>query len=220
MAILRAIDDAVAQGLIAYAGRTATGGYRPIYLSSAVPPLELEFSDDWVLLKPEVARRFLEPPRLERLEIAPSQVALLPGAHATFVARAFDQHGDDYPTREPHWSSSGGDLDSAGHFSAESPGFYTIAVEDSGRSAEAHAHVSTVVELASAAEGLSWSGEVPSQKWTQFYTRVLTKLVGKQGLEIRVQLRIPSDASVSEAARDEVAAALRDLGLDDTVNGD
>jgi hypothetical protein len=214
-AILRAIDEAVAQGLVAYAGRTSTGGYRPIYLSSPVPPLELEFSDDWVLLKPEIARRFLEPPRLERLEVSPSQVALLPGAEASFAVKGFDQHGDDYPTREPHWSSSGGHVDGSGHFAAESPGFYTVTVEDSGRSAEAHVQVSTmVVQPPSAAGGLSWSGQIPPQKWTQFYTRVLTKLVGKPGLELRLDLRVPPGGEVTETTRDEVAAALRELGLD------
>ena len=147
-------------------------------------------------------------------------MALLPGATASFIVRGFDQHGDDYPTREPHWSSSGGHVDGSGHFAAESPGFYTVTVEDSGRSAEAHVQVSTVVvQPRSAAGGFSWSGQIPPQKWTQFYTRVLTKLVGKSGLEIRVQLRIPPDAGVSETGRDEVAVALHDLGLDDEVKG-
>jgi hypothetical protein len=217
-ALLRAIDDAVTQGLVAYAGRTSAGGFRPIYLATPVPPLELEFSDDWVLLRPEIARRFLEPPRLERLEVSPSQVALLPGAGASFLVHGFDQHGDDYPTREPHWSSSGGKVDGSGRFAAESPGFYTVTVEDSGRSAEAQVRVSTVVQQPRAAGGgLSWSGRIPPQKWTQFYTRVLTKLVGKSGLELHLELRVPPEGEVTEATRDEVATALRELGLDDDL---
>lgn len=219
-AILRAIDDAVVQGLLAYAGRASGGGYRPIYMSNPVPPLELEFSDDWVLLKPEIARRYLEPPRLERLEVTPAQSALQPGASVSFAAHGFDQHGDPYPIPDAHWTSSGGQVDGTGRFAAESAGFYTVTVEDSGRSAEAHVQVSTVVvQPPSAAGGLSWSGQIPPQKWTQFYTRVLTKLVGKSGLEIRVELRLPPDAGVSETGRDEVAVALHDLGLDDEVRG-
>ena len=203
---------------MAYAGRTSAGGFRPIYLATPVPPLELEFSDDWVLLRPEIARRFLEPPRLERLEVSPSQVALLPGAGASFLVHGFDQHGDDYPTREPHWSSSGGKVDGSGRFAAESPGFYTVTVEDSGRSAEAQVRVSTVVQQPRAAGGgLSWSGRIPPQKWTQFYTRVLTKLVGKSGLELHLELRVPPEGEVTEATRDEVATALRELGLDDDL---
>jgi hypothetical protein len=189
-------------------------------MSSPVPPLELEFSEDWVLLRPEVARRYLEPPRLERLEVAPAQSALQPGASVSFAAHGFDQHGDPYPVLDPQWTSSGGHVDETGRFAAESAGFYTVTVEVSGRSAEAHVQVSTVmVQPPSAGGGLAWSGQIPPQKWTQFYTRVLTKLVGRSGLEIRVELRLPPDAGVSKTERDEAAVALRDLGLDDEVKG-
>jgi hypothetical protein len=69
------------------------------------------------------------------------------------------------------------------------------------------------------ADGLSWSGQIPHLKWTQFYTRVLTKLVGRPGLELHVDLRVPPGGEVTEATRAEVATALRELGLDDEVTG-
>jgi len=67
--------------------------------------------------------------------------------------------------------------------------------------------------------GLAWSGQIPHLKWTQFYTRVLTKLVDRPGLELHLDLRVPPEGEVTEATHDEVSTALRELGLDDEVTG-
>lgn len=219
-AILRAIDEAVSEGLVAYAGRTSAGGYRPLYIGAPVPPLELEFSDDWVLLKPDVARRHLEPPRLERIQVVPAQATVQPGDALEFQALGFDQHGDPFPVPNARWTSEGGAIDGSGRFVAGSSGFYTITAEASGRSGDAHVQVSAVAsEQVPTGTGLSWTGRIPAQKWTQLYTRVLTKMIGRPGLEIHVTLRLPPEAAVSDAERDDVAAALRDLGLGDDVTG-
>jgi hypothetical protein len=215
-AILRAIEEAVIAGHLAYAGRVSDGSFRPIYLEEPIPPLELEFSEEWVLLKPEVARQHLEPAHLERLEVQPARASVEPRAVVAFAARGYDQHGATYPVREAHWSATGGSIDESGRFIAEDPGFYSVTVEGEGRSGMAHVQVSSGAKPALGG-GLTWSGAIPPQKWTQFYMRILTKLVAKPGLELRVDLRLPTDAEVSDATKSEVELALRELGLDDEV---
>ncbi len=64
---------------------------------------------------------------------------------------------------------------------------------------------------------LRWSGEVPHQKWTTFYTKVLQRLVSDGGLTLRVEFESrPAGGMLAERA-DETRQGLRDLGLPDDV---
>ena len=71
-----------------------------------------------------------------------------------------------------------------------------------------------------AKEGLSaigWRGEVPAQKWMNFYTRVLTKLgVGDRLLTVNVEYKL-EDGSRQQKIND-VKSALRELGLSDRLD--
>jgi len=65
--------------------------------------------------------------------------------------------------------------------------------------------------------GLSWSGEVPSQKWMNFYTKVLTKLGAGNDLSLNVKVKCKPQAGVSKQKIEEIKSALRELGLDDNL---
>ena len=39
------------------------------------------------------------------------------------------------------------------------------------------------------ASGLAWIGEIPPQKWMNFYTKVLTKFAASRGLQLTVKLK-------------------------------
>jgi hypothetical protein len=64
---------------------------------------------------------------------------------------------------------------------------------------------------------LIWSGEVAPQKWTNMYMKVLTKLVSSGELKLRVSLEATPTGGLSEQQIEETKAALRGLGLDDTI---
>jgi len=63
---------------------------------------------------------------------------------------------------------------------------------------------------------LIWSGEIPSQKWMNFYTRILSGFVGK-GLRIMLAVEIAPPDGISSQRIDEIQATLRDLGLSDEI---
>ena len=65
---------------------------------------------------------------------------------------------------------------------------------------------------------LTWSGEVPSQKWMNFYTKFLTKLGVGDGLSLNVSVKCASKVGLSQQKLEEIKGALRELGLDDTLN--
>jgi hypothetical protein len=73
-------------------------------------------------------------------------------------------------------------------------------------------------ELTQLALGLTWSGEVPSQKWMNFYTKFLTKLGVGNDLSLNVSVKCKPQGGLSPQKVDEIKSALRELGLDDNLN--
>ena len=81
----------------------------------------------------------------------------------------------------------------------------------------------TVSEVSSEPEqlplGLTWSGDVPSQKWMNFYTKVLTKLGTGNELSLSVKVACKPKGGLSKQKMEEIRSALRELGLDDRLDG-
>jgi hypothetical protein len=63
---------------------------------------------------------------------------------------------------------------------------------------------------------LTWSGEVPSQKWMNFYSKVLSRFAGK-GLRLTVNVEATSDEGLSSQKVEETKVALRELNLKDDI---
>jgi hypothetical protein len=71
--------------------------------------------------------------------------------------------------------------------------------------------------LPAAVSSLTWSGEIPSQKWMNFYTRVLSKFATSTGLRLTVRVEVAPPGGVSQQKVEEMRSALRELGLDDLL---
>jgi hypothetical protein len=69
----------------------------------------------------------------------------------------------------------------------------------------------------SANSGLTWTGEIPAQKWMNFYTKVLSKFATARGLKLTVKIEVVPEGGVSKQKLDETKSALRELGLNDDV---
>ena len=68
------------------------------------------------------------------------------------------------------------------------------------------------------ASGLAWMGEIPPQKWMNFYTKILSKFASARGLKLTVKVEVAPEGGVSKQTLDETKSALRELGLNDDVN--
>ena len=64
---------------------------------------------------------------------------------------------------------------------------------------------------------LSWSGEVPAQKWINFYTKGLSKLATGKGLRLRVSIEVRPDEGLSSQKVEDTKLVLRELGLPDDI---
>ncbi len=65
-----------------------------------------------------------------------------------------------------------------------------------------------------------WAGEVPPQKWMNFYTKVLSKFANSKGLKISINFQVASNDGVSKQKLEETKNALRELGLSDDVKAE
>lgn len=73
------------------------------------------------------------------------------------------------------------------------------------------------VPVSAKAKKIKWSGSVPPQKWTTFYTRVISRFATTDGLKITINVDVEPGDGVSAQRIEETKAALRELGLDDDV---
>lgn len=64
---------------------------------------------------------------------------------------------------------------------------------------------------------LRWEGEIPPQKWTNFYVRVLTRFATDPSLRIRIQFDVAPFGGITQQRLEETRIALRELGLNDSV---
>jgi hypothetical protein len=65
--------------------------------------------------------------------------------------------------------------------------------------------------------GIRWRGELPLQKWMNFYTKVLSRFAHTPGVILRVEFEVPPGNGVTDTKVEETKAALRELGLNETV---
>jgi hypothetical protein len=71
---------------------------------------------------------------------------------------------------------------------------------------------------ASAFTRVTWQGDVPPQKWMNFYTKLLSKFATQAGLRIGLRVEIAPADGISSQRLDEIKVALRELALPDDVS--
>ncbi|MBN8644244.1 MAG: ATP-binding protein [Planctomycetes bacterium] len=225
--IKRSIADGVSRGEIGYARRKSNDQLELIAFNRSLVETDVEISDDVVVLKAEDAKKLLEPPRLARVQLSPDGREVAPGEIVTFTVAGVSQYGEPVEVGTPSWSATGGAIDATGKFVAGAEaGVFGVSARCG--SVEGTAQVRVRVREKSATEAnatntasqmLLWTGEVPAQKWMNFYTKVLTRFASTPGLKLRVTFEAPADNAHAKGKADEARAALRELGLDDHISG-
>ncbi|MBN2192825.1 MAG: AAA family ATPase, partial [Polyangiaceae bacterium] len=64
--------------------------------------------------------------------------------------------------------------------------------------------------------GLRWEGEVPWQKWNQFYSKVVSRFSMK-GVKLRVVVEVTPAGGMSEQDLEATRAALKEIGLSSDI---
>ena len=223
------IKETIARGvsgsIIAYVGKSGSS-YKPFIFGKTMSDEDVEISDEMFIITADEAKKHVEPPKLTNLTIQPERPQVKPGLHLAFQVKGFDQHGRPMAVPKIAWNAKGGPIDDKGGFAAgrEEGEFLVEAVAGDVR-------VQTTVIIAkkdvvpppppppppTEIKGLRWSGEVPAQKWMNFYTKVLAKYATTGGLKVHVTFEVAPDGGLLPQRAEETKALLRELGLDDGV---
>ncbi len=217
------IKDTVARGvtdgLLAYVGKSPKG-YDPFVFRGQLTPLEVEISDDVFIIKAEEAEKHLQPPELTGVVIQPPTSQLKPGEKQAFAVEALDQFGQPIEAGEVSWEKTGGEISAAGVFTAgKDLGSFSVTVEAGGIISTASVTVFEGITPPppSTQMRLIWEGDVPHQKWTNFYMKILSGLVSKGTLSLRLRVEAEPDGGATDAQAEELRSALRGLGIKDEV---
>jgi hypothetical protein len=217
------IARGVESGLLAYVGKLPTGEYRPFVYASSLSPQDVDISDDMFIVTRDTAETYQKlrekPPALTALAISPGGVQVQPGKKQTFLVRGVDQYGQDIPTGEVEWKATGGTIDRDGVFAAgkDEGSFVVTAMAGSikGSATLTVGKAGAPPPTPSAAPGvLRWTGEIPPQKWMNFYTKVLSKFASGQGLRLTLSIEVLPEGGISSQKIEETKVALQELGLE------
>jgi hypothetical protein len=199
-----------------------------LHFNESLAEADVEIADDVFILKAEDAQKLLEPPRLDRIAIRPTDVTLKPGEQASFACSGVDQYGEPFAISDAIWSATGGEITNEGLYSASDDGaggLFTVKAEAHGL--DAIAEIRIVVkgdddggdddDDGDRSQSIRWQGTVPPQKWMNFYTKVLSRFASSDGLKLRVSFEVPAEGDQGQAKADEARSGLKELGLNDDV---
>lgn len=220
------ITKGVANGFLAYVGKTGNK-YDPFFFNQQLVSTDIEISDDMYILTSEEARKNIEPRKLTKIIIIPSDVNIEPKKSYSFVAKGYDQHEDEINIGSIEWKASSGSISDAGVLTVEeTEGTYKITANSNGISASATATVKKkdetntlppVIPPNPGKTKISWSGQIDKKKWNVFYTKVLAKFAANPNLTITVKFEVEEEGSGAEQKKEETKTALKELGLEDNV---
>ena len=220
------VAKGVANGILAYVGKAGTGVYEPFHFESDLNPNDVELSDDMFVITAEEAKKHVEPPVLTSVSILPQQVRIEPGKRQTFTAKGMDQHDRDISLGEFAWTATGGTIGEDGVFLAgPDEGNFNVSVKAGGLTIQAEFTVAipgaspppTPPAPSGVGNKLSWSGEIPPQKWMNYYMKVLAEYATEKDLKLTVAFEVTPEAGTSAQKIEETKAALRELGLNDNL---
>jgi len=223
------IARGVEGGVLGYVGKSPAGDYIPFSFGCSLNAQDVEISDDMYIVTRETAQTYKklkeEPPVLASLLVSPATVQIQPGRKQAFVVTGLDQYGQPIPTGAVVWNATGGTIDDDGVFTAgQNEGSFNVTATASVFKATATVIVGDQPPppppppKPPAQPGtLRWTGDVPPQKWMNFYTKVLSKFASGKGLRLTLSVEVSPEGGLSPQKIEETKVALQELGLKSDV---
>jgi len=224
-----AVKDTIARGvegrILAYVGKTGNGEYDPFLYGIGLSANDVEISDDIFIVTKETAEHYEEakkkPSKLTSMAVFPDYVQIQPGERQTFAAKGFDQDGREIILGDIAWNATGGTVSKNGVFLADqNEGRFVVTAAVGQINSTATLLISKEVvppHQPPSGRKLMWTGEVPAQKWMNFYTKVLSRFAAGKGLKLILNVEVSPEEGISTQKIEEAKIALRELGLDDDV---
>lgn len=220
------ISRGVSQGVIAYVGKGEGGHYKPFRFQEDMNPDEVEITDEMFIVTAEEAKKHIEPSKLTTLIIKPEQLRIAPGQSYRFNVTGLDQHGRSVGIDKAEWTTNYGTIHPDGTYIAgQEEGNATVTVKSDDLTASANVSIgkepakstATVPPREDTVNKIRWSGQIPVQKWMNFYTKVLAKFATGTDLKVTVSFEVTPESDTASQKIEETKTSLRELGLEDEV---
>src|SRR5262249_31960703 len=148
--------------------------------------------------------------------VSPQQLRIEPGKKQTFtVLKGQDQYGNEIATGEFAWKATGGMIDRDGVFTAgKDEGNFLVSAAAGAISGSAIVTINKEGSSLSPSPPTSpgmmrWTGEIPPQKWMNFYTKVLSRFASSKGLKLTISVEVSPEGGISKQKVEETKTALR-----------
>jgi len=217
--IKETIANGVTQGMFGYASEQIPGKFDPFLFNEAMNSGDVEFSEDVFIVTSEEATRMKVPSVLTTIEISIDSTSVKPGEKIQVAAIGRDQYNQMISLDDVEWEAKGGSIDEFGNFIAgvrETEAFITVTSK--GISKTLPIKITLISPPPKKHEKMEWSGELPTQKWMNFYTKILGKFASKKGLKVTINIEVTETEGITDSTIEETKSALRELGLNDDVS--
>ncbi len=201
-AVKQTIARGVEAGMLAYVSKKEDGTYDPFLYETALQPADVELADDVFILRKDDAEAYLR--RLASEQPADAQA----GTDDAGPGMA----PSDATTPPATTVRDGG----AAPYDTASPTPSTARGDDAGSDVPA-AGTQPELPALDRIPGFRWSGEIPPQKWMNFYTRVLARFATTGGLRLTLQVEVQPPGGVTQQQVEDTRVALRELGMDERL---
>jgi hypothetical protein len=190
--IKETIARGVSNGIFAYGGKTESGEYNPFIYKTSLNKDDVEISEDMYIISSDNANEYINSISKPPAPVPPEPITPEPPE-----GRSSDGNSTDKKPDEGDYNPTAGSEGSSGVIEGGDDGYKHPSKE-------------------SKAKKLVWDNEIPPQKWTNFYTKVLTKFAGN-GLKLSLKVEVEPDDGISKQKIEEMRIALRELGMNDKL---
>jgi hypothetical protein len=133
-------------------------------------------------------------------------VSLRVGEQFQFQVKGYDLEGHPLPVGLIIWNATAGEIDVTGTYAAPlTAGAYQITAQYQAMKAVTEVRVTAGPSKKSK---LTWSGVIPSQKWVNFYMKVLAKFASRYDLNLQLDVEITGADGITQQQKEEMGAAL------------
>lgn len=179
---------------------------------------DIKISDEAYIVTAEEAMKRIGPPVLAEIRVIPKAVGLRPGAHHRFLVQGFDQHAREMPVPEVEWSATGGEISADGIFKAGSAlGLATVSAVVGDLTGQAEVIIGEDEGPGPSVVSITWQGNLPHQRWIEFYQKVLSVHAASGSVESHVRVDIRPSTGTREDVIGRLRASLKELGLPDDL---
>jgi hypothetical protein len=202
-AIKDAISRGVKDGTLAYVGKS-NNGYQPFYFQCDISVRDIEISEDMFIITKETAEAY--------------QTAL--AASVSIPEKPLIPPEDGETTTDLSNNNKSGSTPIPNTVEEKPAPYDSNNKKKSPNEPQPKKDEPEIITPVPLPKLLKWSGVITSQKWTNFYMKVLSKFATIKDLKLTLKVEVLVEGEIATQKIEETKVALAELGLNNDIKTD